>query len=180
MTILVNLGKKYEDFCLDETASALQHRCCLNAVKPGEHRVVRDSGGGATSTAFIVDASGSERRVLPEGLVDAPCLTMSVDHGSIGAAGSAFAENQLGVVWLTRNSLEKQISSNDGTYVRMCVRTTSYIRTYVHTYIRTYIGTYVDTYRAPRKQKMIFAVYSTVDTFRQNTPAHKRHQEHAE
>ena len=74
--------------------------------------MVRDSGGGATSTAFIVDASGSERRVLPEGLVDAPCLTMSVDHGSIGAAGSAFAENGLGVVWLTRKKKRSAIGDN--------------------------------------------------------------------
>ena len=159
MTILVNFGKKYEDFCVDETASALQHRCCLNAVKPGEHRVVRDSGGGATSTAFIVDASGSERRVLPEGLVDAPCLTVNLDHGSIGAAGSAFAENEIGVVWLTRKNKRSAIGDNlfrppppgppevawKNRFLAMTVRT--YVCAYVlrRKYVRTYIRTYVRT-----------------------------------
>ena len=59
-------------------------------------------GDAGTDTAVIVGADGTSQQVLPDDFQDADLLVVCLDQGSIGAAGMAFAINQLGLTMSCR------------------------------------------------------------------------------
>lgn len=85
---------KLESFKLDSAVH-------LQPVAAGEIRVVRPGDAG-TDTAVIVGADGTSQQVLPDDFQDADLLVVCLDQGSIGAAGMAFAINQLGLTMSCR------------------------------------------------------------------------------
>ena len=74
----------------------------LQEVQPGEVRIVRPGADGMTDVAVIVGADKSFRQVLPDAVVDSLLLVVSLDQGSIGAAGMAFAINKLQLMLSTK------------------------------------------------------------------------------
>jgi hypothetical protein len=79
---------------------ALPDNVHLQPVAPHEVRFVRE--GDFQSFACIQGDGGAVRQVLPDDLLDVPLLVTSLDQGSIGAAGMAYAINELGMMMSCR------------------------------------------------------------------------------
>ena len=91
----------------------------LEPAAEGEVRVVVSSPAG--NVAYLVNrAEGTQRRVLPEGLVDIPLLVLLLDQGSIGSAGSGFTDHLQKLILMKWEKIHRLIRDIKLPFLKSC------------------------------------------------------------